>query len=553
MNETTATPSRKPLYFVVIFGALTALFMFLFVTAEIGGKAAPFLLGAVTLIGLLIALLVLGFQFVINMPARSRGRGSSNRERNAADEIRAKLPSALVDYYSPKAAFHFNRPSRSEFATPQLYDTAVKQVQADELKARVENADKYVLDVKLNTDDDRIVDVLLATREGTTDEALVHQAPMLNAYLKTFGIDEWDADPRAGYVGLRINTAYVPSPLEVLSANTIDAKEFFTENPAIKDDVANDVFSIPMGKDARGNTWNHPLHHSICTARTGGGKESHLQSFIYQMMPAIASGHVRVWICDPKPSAALPYMKNSVMHRVAIDDEDIVDVIAEFFDEMSRQREREDLGESNAVTVENPVNILVLDEASDFLDDVISKWKDEEGRTSFGKLKAITRKGRSLNFFLMAYSQEITADPMKGLPKNIPTKLSGYMESAYEVSKSLNVTEDYVKTSKSIIFPIPESNRQNGMKYAGIFNVVRDDERLAVRLPFVSRQLIEERVREFGLDAPRNQQRQHTPTPSAPIFAPAAQVNDYYEDDLGKEVEDEPETFASFDMFDEDE
>jgi len=486
---------------VAVFGAATGLSIFALVAADAGQKTGAFLLTATAVVGLLVALLITGSRRLFGL--RGQQAIVEALDKTEVDTVLEQLPLALLDYFSPKSDFRFSYPPRTDFKTIEQYYAAQDRVDEEQRSARLANAQKYVVSVDFNEKDDRQVDVVLKTREGTSDGELVKLAPMVNAFLKAYGIDEYDADPRAGYVGLRINVKYVPSPLEVLSAEVIDAKTFYATNPAVKDCVGKDIFSIPMGLTSQGAVWKHPLHHSIVTARTGGGKESHLQGFLYQMMPAIASGHVRIWLCDPKPSAAIPYRHNSVMHRVAIDDEEIVEVIGEFYDEMNFQKERDDLQESNEVTPENPANILILDEASSFLDDVVASSKDAEGRTPFVKLKAISRKGRSLNFFLMVYSQEITSDPMKGLPKNLPTKLAGYLESSYETSKALNVTESFVKESKSIIFPIPESNRQNGMKYAGIFNVVRDEEKVAVRLPFVSREAIADRVREFGLDAPR--------------------------------------------------
>jgi len=39
------------------------------------------------------------------------------------------------------------------------------------------------------------------------------------------------------------------------------------------------------------------------------------------------------------------------------------------------------------------------------------------------------------------------------------------------------------------------------MKYSGIFNVKMDGERIAIRVPYVSEDMIDDRIAEFGLDA----------------------------------------------------
>lgn len=415
--------------------------------------------------------------------------------------VDTKLPEILIDYYSPVSEFPLDRPLRSEYASVQEFKAAVADAEEQRYEARLENADTYIGVAMEETDG--VVEVLLTTKERTADEDLIKKLAMINSGLGAFGarVDS-NPDRPEGQVVIFIDMERQPTTLEKLTPK-LDGRSFFRENPPENQDA------IPFGVTASGETFNLPLHHILCTGRTGSGKGSAFQTIIYQLMPFVAKGTARLWVADPKPAEVLNYVGKSGLHRYAIEDEEIVALIDEFEAEMNAQKKRSDLGRSNIPTVEYPANYLLLDEAASVFDEpAIANSKDDEGKTIKQKLKAITRKGRSLNFFVLMFTQEITADPMGTMPKNMPVKMVGYVESGYETAKALGVKEKQLESYPELIFPLPESTKANGMKYSGIFNVVMDGERLAVRVPFVSEEMIAERLAEFGFDkAPTDHSR----------------------------------------------
>ena len=427
-------------------------------------------------------------------------------EVTAADRIRELLPSVLANYYAPLTSYRQPNPLRSHFSDESEWKQAIAE-QNDEIHLqRLEVARSFIVEVAEDEDNDGIVFVTLQVRQDGHDDELQALAPLLRSQLKVFRVASQNPDGPGGTVRFRVETVKLPSLLERLTP-PVDAQQFFANNPVTNRDVT------PLGVTPYLGVFPLPLHHTSCAGRTGSGKGSFIQTCIYQWMPLIAAGTRRVWLADPKPAEALPYLdaynrpSTSALHRVATEEEDIVALIFDFHNEMLQQkRTRVGLGRSNDETVDYPGNVLMLDEASSLIDDAaFMSIKNDEGVSMGTVLNNITRKGRSLNFYLFIGAQELTGQPIFKLIKNIPVKLVGYMEqNDLEVARGLGIKErDLPAHADEIILDLPKSAKANGFRYSGIFNSVDADNTFtAMRLPFVSEEMIEARVREFGLDTP---------------------------------------------------
>lgn len=445
----------------------------------------------------------------------------SQREREARYEdkqadrsdyerfVDEKLPQILIDYYSPLSEFPIERPLRSEFSSVEEYKAAVAEAEAQRTAARLANAETYIGEAWEETDG--VLEVTLTTKERTSDEDLVNKLPIVSSDLEAYGV-RVDNDPERskGHVVIFIDMERQPTPLDKLTP-VVDTDEFFANHRMTSPN------SIPMGLFPDGSLYSQPLAHTYVVGRTGSGKDSALQMYIYYYSELISKGLVEFWVVDPKPSMTLPFtevvgvddngepvyeLRTAMFHRIAQEDEDVVRLIREYHALLTAARSQPGTQRQNPVSLRHPIRFLFIDEFTGLVSDSsVMKQKDENGRTVEQMLKDIYKKGRSLNFYVVGAGQEATNDEAGTYMKNIPVRMAGYLESTYEMTKALNISESDFDRFPELIPQLPRSTEANGYKYSGIFNIVRDEDsaRLAMRMPYLSDDDIRARAEELGL------------------------------------------------------
>lgn len=461
------------------------------------------------LLGVISGVYTLGALLKKSQRAREEQYEVEEDERSDYERfVDEKLPQILIDYYSPVSEFPVERLIRSEFASADEYKAALVEAEAQREEDRLENAKTYIGEAWEETDG--VLEVTLTTKERTTDEDLVKRLPMVSSDLGAYGA-RVDNNPERpdGHVVVFIDMERQPSTLEKLSP-VVDTCEFFS-----KHHMSNPL-SIPMGIFPDGSLYTQPVAHTYVVGRTGSGKDSALQILIYHYAEYVKKGLVEFWVVDPKPSVTLPFaeavatdadgepiyeLRTAVFHRIAQEDDDVVRLIREYHALLTAARSQPGTQRQNPVSKRHPLRFLLIDEFTGLVSDAaVMKQKDENGRTVEQMLKDIYKKGRSLNFYVIAAGQEATKEEAGNYLKNIPVRMAGYLESTYEMSKALNISEGDFEKFPELIPQLPRSTAANGYKYSGIFNIVRDEDsaRLAMRMPFLSDDDIRARAEELG-------------------------------------------------------
>jgi hypothetical protein len=362
---------------------------------------------------------------------------------------------------------------------------------------------------------------------GETDADIMKMAPALKAALNLYEIDDYDYDDRSGFVSFYLHRVKKITILDRLVAMLPNVK-FFNENPAMKDNPAKDIFKLPLGVTATGKVWFFSLAHSIVIGKSGSGKGSFIQGIIRQLAPFAFAGYAKMWFIDPKGPEVKPYRGSKLIHRIAMDSDEIAAAIHDFAAELERRKQ--DAGRENKVSRKTPANVLLIDEFPAVIHNKQAMAiKDDNGRTAAEALEVILLQGRFLSFFIVAAAQGATKDFVGDYPKNMMTKVALSLDSLYEVAKTLGVEQEVVTSNPNAVFPIPESVEGNGYKYSGIANAKSETGGLeAIRLAYLSTEDIHDLVDEYdalfaerdGLSHNENEDSAHAedaPAPEAPI------------------------------------
>ncbi|MBB4906362.1 FtsK/SpoIIIE domain-containing protein [Actinophytocola algeriensis] len=180
----------------------------------------------------------------------------------------------------------------------------------------------------------------------------------------------------------------------------IDAPEMPADSDAV------DLSSIYLGDDEFGGDWRESLNgnHWFVAGATGAGKNSIGWSLLRTLAPLIRDGLVRLWVCDPKQ---MEFAKLApIAHRYAATDEDCADLIADYVDDLKTAQQ--DLGGKGkrtlTVSVETPVNLLILDEMGALL------AYGDYARDNRRNLAVVGSQGRSSGHHMVGFVQEPTKD-----------------------------------------------------------------------------------------------------------------------------------------------
>lgn len=174
--------------------------------------------------------------------------------------------------------------------------------------------------------------------------------------------------------------------------------------PADSDAV--DTGSMYLGEDEFGGEWRESLdgNHIFVAGATNAGKNSIGWSLLRTLAPMIRDGLVRLWVCDPKQMefAALA----DVAHRYAADDEQCADLIGDYVEDMKAVQARVAGKGKRKVpaSVENPLNVLILDELGALL------AYGDHARENRRNLALVGSQGRATGHHMVGFVQEPTKD-----------------------------------------------------------------------------------------------------------------------------------------------
>ncbi|MBA3339356.1 MAG: cell division protein FtsK, partial [Geodermatophilaceae bacterium] len=206
--------------------------------------------------------------------------------------------------------------------------------------------------------------------------------------------------------------------------------------PALPIPTEADLGSVPVGVREDGRPWVLQLlgTHLFIAGVTGSGKGSILWSLLRGIAPAISSGTVRVWACDPKGGMELSFGR-PMFTRFAADStaamvcllEDAVTVMDD------RARRMAGITRLHSPTVDEPMILLVVDElASLTAYEPDRKLRDR----ATAALSALLTKGRAVAVVVVAAAQ----DPRKeivGFRSLFPTKVALRLDTPSQVDMVL--------------------------------------------------------------------------------------------------------------------
>ena len=475
-----------------------------------------------------VVLFVLVARGVVGLLLGRPQRDSFDAETASLSEweqsVRRVIPETLVDYYSPSSEFPTVLKQRSAFKSDEDYNIAKRNAAEKTLADRITNARRYLLTDSI-AETDSYIEVCLMVKEGSTDDVLVKKADIINAALNGFGVDEYDYDKRAGFVGFRIATQPKVDEMKTLIELKYD-KQFFMKNPC------HDPFDLPVAVDANGRVFYLPTHHTLIAGVTGSGKSSPLQAIIRLLAPYVKARTVRFWGMDPKRAEFKPYINTSLFHRLAFDSDSMAELVHEIYADLKEAQLHS--GRSSTLSTETPMNVLFADEFVALMNDkAFMGHKGSDDVPVSKKLYDIMAQGRSDNFFLIAATQEVVASVLGQFRTNFANRIALRLNTSSHVDIVLG--EGSVSNG-AVAHEIPSANRKNNYMSAGIGNVKEEDGSLAlVRFAYSSDEDIDELVAEFALGS--------GPTTPDTSLSSQAEVSDEevdaWIDAMGETVEDE--------------
>lgn len=385
-----------------------------------------------------------------------------------AQDIAQRLPEVLVDYYAPLSEYRRPTPLRSLFADEQSWASAVAEQDQLVASERLAAVDDYILSVTDDETEPGVVLVGLAVRRGGRDEELINLAPVLRSQLNVYGIDDYDYDPRYGFVGFRLHTVQLPSEMEKLKTVKTETG-FFVNNPS------GNLLSWTAGVTAKGEIVRLPLAHTLVFGLTGSGKGSIFRAVLAHLAPYTAQGLARLYMADPKNGEAKAFRKaKCLFEAIETDSSRMADVIDEVYALMKERQQIEDEWE---ISPENPVIVLLLDEVPSLRKDKVftgRKDPERENITTNDKLFQILAQGRSDRVIVIGATQYGTKDVLGDIRDNFTIRIALRAERIAQSAYFLNVSEEGLT-------PIGASTEHNGYATAGI-GYVKDDDGTGVQL-----------------------------------------------------------------------
>lgn len=258
--------------------------------------------------------------------------------------------------------------------------------------------------------------------------------------------------------------AHRTEPIDILTERKAGA-EFFKENPA------KTPYSLPIAVTENGGTWSYPMKNGMILGTNGSGKGSALHGIITQLVPFVEKGTVELYGIDTKSAELSSFYKEASFFKETVDETaDAQEVIGDLLEKMNRRQknrkidvDNNELGRKLTASKENPMTVLLIDEALDLLLDLQSMGK--QGKETINKLNQIMAKGRAPGFFVILATQAADTELLGRMKNNLNNKLILRFDNPYFNKYFLG---DEAVNNGNDPNLIPEANEGNGYATAGI-------------------------------------------------------------------------------------
>ncbi|MEU1206197.1 FtsK/SpoIIIE domain-containing protein [Nocardia sp. NPDC005825] len=205
------------------------------------------------------------------------------------------------------------------------------------------------------------------------------QFMMLAGQKRKDWVNEDTLDTLSQMLGAKV-TASQPHPgwmrLEVRAFDTLAASA--TMPLAVPDDV--DLTAVPVGVFEDLTPWPVPVQgrHILAGGGTGSGKSGFLGALVNGMGPAIESGRVELRVLDPKGGMELGWLEPLCTRFECTSPEGMIGMLEETAREMQEaaQGYRAARSRKPVPTADNPLVVVVIDEAATLSAFTESKWRD---------------------------------------------------------------------------------------------------------------------------------------------------------------------------------
>jgi DNA segregation ATPase FtsK/SpoIIIE, S-DNA-T family len=177
--------------------------------------------------------------------------------------------------------------------------------------------------------------------------------------------------------------------------------------PALPVPAVTDLRALPVGRREDGEPFTIRLHgtHLLIAGATGAGKGSYLWNLVRAMLPAMASGLVRVHACDPKlMELALGRAMFERFGKYAADPADIAALLEADVDDMQARAARfAGRQRDHTPILSDPFVVVLVDEVA-FLTAYQADRKLKE--RILAALATLTTQGRAVGYCVVAALQD---------------------------------------------------------------------------------------------------------------------------------------------------
>jgi len=400
-----------------------------------------------TIVIALVAVLVVaavalfGFRKVVQKLVVARAQGRLNDGAvEQWDRLLALLESkSVVEFFAPSGDFtkewdaDKKKPSPRAWASP--YRSAVAKLWA---KRKGESPNKLALvrqqvqaaadQIWISTLEDEFqpanagpehffIEVPLNGRPAAEVEAL---APTLKSLLMLPQRDWSMAMSDASEPGSLRFVCHAVEPADRLVAQKNGASWFDANQ-------AQSPMLLPLAVNDEGEPVCLAVHHTFIYGTTGAGKGSVLSGIMRQLAPFIAAGLVEVYAIDPNGAELEKFARSGLLKAYATlqdDAEELVKYVYNLMNVRSQslvRSEENEYGDKHVISKETPLVLLVIDEASSYLD---SAQSTRQGKEPMNALSMIYAQGRKRGFFVIAAAQNARAET---LPRNIAANIQNWV------------------------------------------------------------------------------------------------------------------------------
>jgi hypothetical protein len=249
---------------------------------------------------------------------------------------------------------------------------------------------------------------------------------------------------------------------------------------------------FPIAVDEDGGTVPYATFHTLGIGQTGAGKGSVWWTIFNGFLPAARLGLAEFYAIDPKGAEAIGAdgQPLAIFEEVAKEPDAWSALLVKL---AARMDERSGMGRSQAVTTENPLIVILIDELSalGMLDTDPRRKKETESA-----LLKIASQGRSMNVFIVALAQMPHKEMIGNVRSFLAMRVALRVDSTEEADMVLGKGA-VDRGAEAHLIPIATSG--NGYRTAGVgfVQVEGDPNPVRMRLPYTSDAQIAEWNEEF--------------------------------------------------------